>query len=162
MAKQSHGISVTRNTEDMTVTFKLTDKSTEKVIDSLTIKWADVHDGCRDFTALYGLTKILQDRESGTGMMEKLQAYQDLFDDTLAQGILNRERKGGGPTVRIEVEALAAIKDMTVKQAQTLLQKYDKEDREKILASKPVTDKVAEMKADTEEVAENALDDLLS
>ena len=159
MAKATHGIAVTRDTDSMQVTFKLTNKATEKVEDELTLNWADVHDDCKDFTSLYGFTKILQDRESGADMLDKLSAYKSCFDDTLAIGVIARERKSGGPTVRIEVEALAKLKGITVKQAQTLLQKYSKEDRETILASEAVTEAVAEMQPT--EVAEDAFDDLL-
>lgn len=159
MPKATHGISVTRNTENMTVTFDLMNKAEEKSEDQLTIAWDDIHEDCRDFVSLYDLTKILMDRESGTEMAEKLAAYQSCFDETLAIGKLNRDRKSGGPTVRIEVEALAKLKDMTVKQAQTLLQKYDKDQREQILTNPAITAMVEEMKA--EEPAAGDLDDLL-
>ena len=159
MAKQSHGIRVTRNTDTMQVEFELVNKLTESVEDSLTLDWADVADNCKDFTSLYGFTKILMDRESGANMLDKLTAYKACFDDTLAIGVIARERKSGGPTVRIEVEALAKLKGITVKQAQTLLQKYDKDDRETILASDAVTAQVAKMKP--VEVDEHAFDDLL-
>jgi len=144
----------------MQVTFDLADKATEKVVQSLTIDWADVHDDCKDFTSLYGLSKVLQDRESGADMMDKLNAYQECFDDTLKAGILARERKSGGPTVRVEVEALAAIKDITVKQAQTLIRQYPKEAQEKIFKSQAVLAQVAKLQT-TEEPKEGAFDDLL-
>ena len=161
MAKATHGISVNRNTTDMTVTFSLVNKATEKAEQTLVIDWADVHDDCKDFTSLYGLSKVLQDRESAADMMTKLTAYQACFDDTLKAGILARERKSGGPTVRIEVEALAKLKGITVKQAQTLIRKYEKDDQEKIFSSEAVQTIVEEMQASTDEAPEGAFDDLL-
>lgn len=162
MAKATHGISVTRNTDTMEATFKLVNKATEAVEDQLVLKWADVHENCRNFVILYGMTKLVQDRESGADMLQKLDAYKECFDATLAIGILARERQGGAPTVRLEVEALAVVKKIGVKQAQALLAKYSKEDREKILASEPVkkqTEKMAKKLA--EEVDTVSFDDLI-
>ena len=163
MAKATHGISVDRNTDTMTVTFKLVNKATEKVERTLQIDAKDVHENCKDFTYLYGITKILQDRESGADILDKLDAYQSCFDDTLKAGILARERKSGGPTVRVEVEALAKLKKLTVKQTQTLLSKYEKDDREKILTSAAVQAEVKKLaKANADEPQADAFDDLLS
>jgi hypothetical protein len=144
----------------MTALFQLVNKTTEKVEQELTLSWADVHEDCEDFVKLYGLTKLVQDRESGADMLEKLEAYQACFNDTLLIGVLARTRKSGGPTVRIEIEALASVKGITVKQAQLLLRKYEKDDQEKILASESVVAQVAVLSA-TEEPAEGDLDDLL-
>ncbi len=162
MAKQSHGISVTRNTDTMQVTFDLMNKATEKAEQTLTLDAADIHANCKDFVLLYGMTKILQDRESGTEMSLKLDAYNECFEDTLKIGVVARARTSSGPTVRIEVEALAKLKKITVKQAQGLLQKYSKENREIIFASEPVQKEVAKLQkiVDKSDEAES-LDDLL-
>lgn len=160
MAKATHGISVTRNTDKMIATFQLVNKTEETIEDELTLKWDDVHPDCQDFVKLYGMTKLVQDRESGAEMLEKLEAYSSCFNDTLAAGILNRERKSGGPTVRIEVEALAKLKGVTVKQAQTLLRKYDKDQQATILGSDQVSEMVKTIQAETKDETGD-LDDLL-
>lgn len=161
MAKPTHGLRVTRNTDAMTVTFELVNKLTESVEDSLTVNWADVDESQQPMTSLYGLSKFCMDRESAIAMEHKLGAFQELLEDTLFKGDWDRPRKSSGPTVRIEVEALARLKKMTVKQAQTLLRKYSKEDQESILASEKVTAQVAEMQADQTEASEDAFDDLI-
>lgn len=164
MSKATHGLHVTRNTKDMRIIFDLVNKATEKVEDTLTINWSDVHPDCRDFASLYGVSKILMDKQSAIDMMSKLEAFQELFDDTLKVGILNRERQSGGPTIRVEIEALANIKKITAKQAQKLLAKYDKEVREEILTSVKVKNEVAKMaKKFTEEAADEiTFDDLIT
>ena len=161
MAKPTHGLRVSRKTDTMTVTFELVNKATETVEDSLDIEWADVDETQQDMVSLYGLSKFCMDRESAIAMEHKLGAFQELLDDTLYQGIWDRPRKSSGPTVKIEIEALAKIKKMTVKQAQTLLRKYSKEQQEEILASKLVTSEVERMTRDQSEVSEDAFDDLL-
>jgi len=167
MSKSTHGISVTRNIDTKSATFKLINKASEEVVQTLTLQLKDVHEKCEIFVSLYGMTKIVQDRESGTDMLEKLNAYQECFDQTLKVGVMARERQGGGPTVRLEVEALAGLKKISVKQAQALLSKYSKEDREKILGSelvKKATEKlVAKIRKDLEgEDAATMFDDLLA
>ncbi len=163
MAKATHGLDVIRNTSDMSVTFRLVEKATEKVVDTLTLHWADVHDDAKGWTSLYGLTKVLMDRDSQTPMLEKLDAFSANFEATLKIGVLQKPRTHTAPTVRIEVEALAAIKNCTVGQAQALLRKYDEETRKKILEGSKVQAKVKQLKAKAEkaEEASGDLDDLI-
>lgn len=159
MAKPTHGLRVSRKTDTMTVLFELVNKTTEQVEDTLQVEWADIHDGSRDDLALYGLSKFCMDRESATPMLEKLPAFSKLLDDTLYLGVWDRPRSSSGPTVRIEIEALAKLKGMTVKQAQLLLRKYEKDDQEAILTSEAVQAQLAKMKP--AEVDEDAFDDLI-
>lgn len=160
MAKPTHGLRVSRKTDTMTVLFELVNKATEQVEDSLSVEWADVSEASQDDVSLYGLSKFCMDRESATPMLEKLQAFDKLLDDTLYQGVWDRPRSSSGPTVRIEIEALAKLKGMTVKQAQTLLRKYDKDDQESILTSEAVQAQLAEM--DLEAASDDAFDDLIA
>ncbi len=53
----------------------------------------------------------------------------------LSDGVWEKEREGGGPTVSAEVEALAKIKGKPVAAIQKALREYDKETRAKILAN---------------------------
>lgn len=161
MSKKTHSINVKRDTDKMTATFELTDVKAEKVIQTLTVAWDDVHEDARDFVSLYGMTKLLQDRESGADVLDKLDKYSALFDETLKIGVLKRERKAGqGPTVKPEIEALASLKGITVGQAQKLLRKYDKEQQETILSSEAVQDELTKLKATVEDDVDS-LDDLI-
>ena len=161
MSVKDYGVKVTRDTENMLVTFQLIKKADESVLQTLTIYWDDVHEDVISFIELYGLTKILQDRCSSSDVLDKLDDYKALFEETLAIGKLERERKSGsGPTVKPEIEALASYKDISVAQAQKLLRQYDKDEQATILASKPVQDELAKLKAKQGEADD--LDDLLS
>lgn len=53
----------------------------------------------------------------------------------LSDGVWEKEREGGGPTVSAEVEALAKIKGKPVAAIQKALREYDKDTRAKILAN---------------------------
>lgn len=163
MADKAHGIAVDRNTDSMTATFKLVDKKAEKVIQQLTLAWDDTHEKVRDFLKLYGLTKFCQDRKSQSDVMNKLDDYQEVFD-MLAQGVLTQDRKSSGPTIKLEVEALANLRKTSVKHVQTLLKKYSKEEREEIFANDAVQKEVEKLKKKlaAQEASDDSFDDLLS
>lgn len=111
----------------------------------------------------YGISKIMAERTSELSPSpDKLEGIQEVWD-ALLTGEWERERKkGGGPTVRIEIEALAAMRGITVKQAQTLLKRYDKEKQEEIFAHEAVQAKVAELQEQMEDTADATFDDLIS
>ena len=110
----------------------------------------------------YGVSKIMAERTSELSPgADKLEGISEVWD-ALLEGQWERERKKGtGPTVRIEVEALAALRGITVKQTQTLLKKYDKEQQEKIFANEAVQAKVAELEAEAGDAADEDFGDLL-
>lgn len=111
----------------------------------------------------YGISKLMAERTSEHSPgPDKMEEIQNVWE-ALLSGEWERERKkGGGPTVRIEVEALAALRGITVKQAQTLLKKYDKEQQENIFANDTVQAKVAELQAQIDDTDEDAsFDDLI-
>ena len=129
-----YALSVDLNAEKMSVDVTVKERETDEVIDNHSFPAADVHDDLKSLTALYGLSKLLQDRSSEvkTGP-EKLAAMKGVAEQ-LAGGQWQKERKVGAPTVSAEVEALAQFKSITIPQAQAALRRYDKAAREQILA----------------------------
>lgn len=110
----------------------------------------------------YGVSKIMAERTSELSPgSDKMDGIQEVWD-ALLTGEWERERKkGAGPTVRIEVEALASLRGITVKQAQTLLKKYDKEKQEQIFAHESVVAKVAELQESVDSTPDDVnFDDL--
>lgn len=69
------------------------------------------------------------------------EGWQQLLD-----GVWEKEREGGGPTVSAEVEALAEIKGISVADAQKALRGYDKEARAKILANPKIKAKADQIR----------------
>lgn len=128
-----YALSVDLNAEQMTVDVVVKEKESDDVIDQHSFPAADIHDDLKQLTALYGLSKLLQDRSSDikTGP-EKLSAMKGVAEQ-LASGQWQKERKVGAPTVSAEVEALAQFKAITIPQAQAALRRYDKAAREQIL-----------------------------
>lgn len=112
---------------------------------------------------VYGISKLCAERTSEISPgVEKLDAIDEVWE-ALLTGEWERERKkGGGPTVRIEVEALAALRKISVKQAQTLLKKYDKDAQEKIFANPAVAKQVKKIEDAQAKVSDDVtFDDLI-
>lgn len=161
----SQTISYDRNA-DGTLLIKLMNVTDEgkEVADSRSYDCTELPEEIQTKSLVYGVSKLCAERTSDTPPSDdKLNAIDEVFQ-SLLDGNWERERKKGtGPTVRIEVEALAALRGCTVKQVQTLLKKYDKEQQESIFAHEDVVAKVEEMKADMGELDDDAnLDDLIS
>jgi len=129
-----YGLSVDLNAEKMNVDVLVREKETDEVIDSHSFPTSAIHADLKALTALYGLSKLLQDRSSDvkTGP-EKLSAMKGVAEQ-LESGQWQKERKVGAPTVSAEVEALAQFKSITIPQAQAALRRYDKAAREQILS----------------------------
>ena len=122
-----------------------------------------VHESLRGKVALYGLSKLIQDRTSDQSVKELGEAKLDAMDavvDRLGTGEWAAERRVGAPTVSAEVEALAQIKGVEVSVMQTSLRAYSKEQRQAILANDQVQAKAAEIKAARESAAPVDLSDL--
>ena len=74
----------------------------------------------------------------------------DMIDDgwsQLVDGVWEKEREGGGPTVSAEVEALAELKGISVAAAQKALRGYDAETRKKILSNPKIKAKADAIRA---------------
>jgi hypothetical protein len=128
-----YALSVDLNAEAMTVDVTVKERESDEVIDQHSFAASGIHDDLKQLTALYGLSKLLQDRSSDvkTGP-EKLSAMKGVAEQ-LSSGQWQKERKVGAPTVSAEVEALAQFKAITIPQAQAALRRYDKAAREQIL-----------------------------
>lgn len=125
-----------------------------------------VHADVRNMNDCYGLSKKIQDGSSQTPPGPEKIGEMDEIYATLASGRWNRERKGGTPTVSIEVRAIAEVMGYQVSDVQKLLSKYDKEQKAKIFENDRVAAKIAELrKAEEgfdEEAAANALEELVA
>lgn len=162
-------LSVELNAELMQVEVAVIDRESEKPVKEAKFLAGEVHENVRNSVALYGLSKLLQDRSSDVSFggkdksatpEDKIAAMQEVFD-LLKLGTWERERKAGAPVVSAEVEALAALKGITVAEAQTALRKYTKEQRDKILSHESIVAKAKEIKAARENASGTSLDDLV-
>ncbi len=79
----------------------------------------------------------------------------------LSDGVWEKEREGGGPTVSAEVEALAKLKGKPVAAIQKALREYDKETRAKILGNAKVVEEAAKIRKAREEAVTVELDDMV-
>ena len=126
--------SVDLNADDMTVEVKIMERATKEVAASETFPASEIHDSCKQKVALYGYSKLLQDRASDVPVgPDKIPAMQAIAAQ-LAAGQWAKERKIGAIVVSCEVEALAQLKQLTVPAAQAALKSYPKEVRQQILA----------------------------
>lgn len=149
-----YGLRVKLNVEAMSVDVEVIDKKADdgkgKVVESDTFPASAVDAKLHKNVALYGYSKLLQDRSSdvptGPG---KLAAMREVAA-MLATGEWEKERKVGAPVVSAEVEALARIKKCSVSDIQTALRRYSKENRDKILSSAQVKEIAAVIRAERE------------
>lgn len=122
-------------------------KDDESVVEEAEFPAAEVAESLRNEVALYGLSKLLQDRTSevevGPG---KIAAMQALFEQ-FKKGIWSAERKAGSPVVSAEVEALAQLKEITVAEAQSALKKYPADVKASILANPKIVELAASIRA---------------
>ena len=141
-----YALSVKLNAETSSVDVSVKERESDEIIDSHSFPASDVSENLRINVALYGLSKLLQDRSSDvkTGP-DKLAAMKQVAEQ-LAAGQWEKERKVGAPTVSAEVEALAQFKGITIPQAQAALRKYDKTAREQILGHEKIVQLAAEIR----------------
>lgn len=148
------GLRAKLNAETMSVDFtivkKETDKEKEVVIGEHSFPVSDVHTSLHKLVALYGYSKLLQDRSSDiTTGPEKITAMIEVAA-LLKSGEWEKERKVGAPVVRPEVEALAQLKNCSVGDIQATLKTYTKEAKEKVFSNPKVVALAAEIKAKRE------------
>jgi len=150
-----YGLKAYLNVETMSVDFKVINKNAKEgenpVVETESFRVAEVvHANLHKNVALYGLSKLLQDRSSdvqtGPGKLAAMREVAEL----LQTGEWERERKVGAPVVRPEVEALAEIKGCSVADIQNALRKYDKVAREKILENPAVVARAAAIRSKRE------------
>lgn len=161
----TYGLKVELDTDNSVVVVNVVDRDNDnEVIDTRAYEIGRVHQSLVKNVALYGLSKLIQDRTSDQSVKEHGKAKLDAMEDVLArleQGEWGAERKAGAPTVSVEVEALAQVKGMPVGAIQKALRNYSKEQRELIFANPSVVAAVAEIKASREAAGEINLDSML-
>lgn len=165
MAKQSGklGLKMTYDVDSMAVVVAVHDYDADKSLESETFDYSDLAPSTEPRVKLYGLGKILADRNSQVkdDPAKKLAGMKEVFD-LLCSGEWKAERAGGGlGVVSVDVEALAAVKGITIPEAQRALKEYSKEQREKILSSSRVQAEAAKIKKAREASAPESLDDLI-
>jgi len=149
------------DTEAMSVNVAIIDKATKETVSSEVFAAAEIHDSCKQKVALYGYSKLLQDRASDVEIgPQKLEAMRGVAAQ-LAAGQWAKERKIGAIVTSPEVEALAALKEISVPAAQAALKAYPKEIRAQILASEAVVAKAAEIREAREGMEVTSLDDFV-
>lgn len=154
-------LSVDLDAEKATVVVHVIERETKKEVEVETFNATEVHTNLRTNVALYGLSKLLQDRTSETEVGPgKLAAMRELFAQ-LSAGVWEKERKVGTPVVSAEVEALAEMRSWSVAEAQTALRKYSKEQRSAILSHESVVAKAAEIRGRRQSAEALSLDALL-
>ena len=146
----SHGLKVTLDSDNAAVVVQVVDREADdEVVTERAFPAAQVHESLRGDVALYGLSKLLQDRTSDKSVREngpaKLDFMQEVLD-RLATGEWAAERKIGSPTVSAEVEALAALKNTSIANIQKSLAGFTKEQRQGILAHEDVVAKAKEIR----------------
>lgn len=146
----------------MSIKVTVIKKEDESVLEEAEFVATEVADNLKGDVALYGLSKLLQDRTSevevGPG---KIAAMQALFDQ-FKKGVWSAERKVGSPVVSAEVEALAQIKGITVAEAQSALKKYSADVKAKILANDQIVKLAEEIRASRKAAEGISLDDLVA
>jgi hypothetical protein len=160
MAKRTnpYALSVNLNADAMSVDVTVKERESDEVVDTHSFPATEIHESLKGNVALYGYSKLLQDRSSDTSTgPDKLAAMKGVAEQ-LASGQWQKERKVGAPTVSCEVEALAQLKQITVPQAQAALRRYDKAQREAILGNDKIAALAAEIREarSTEEVVDLA------
>lgn len=157
--KSQYRLSVDLKPENGTVNVQVIERESGDVIEEESFDARALPDNIKPTVALYGLSKLLQDRSSDTDSgPEKLAAMREVYE-MFKSGQYERERRAGAPVVSAEVEALASLKKCTVAQAQAALRKFTKEQREKILSNAQIVAKAAEIRA-ARDKTEVSLDDL--
>ena len=141
--------------------FDVVEDDDNTLADSVEYDTNELSEAIRLKAQAYGVSKIMAERTSELAPgPDKMEGIQEVWDALLGGDWERERKKGTGPTVRIEVEALAALRGVTVKQAQTLLKKYDKAQQENIFNNPQVQAKVKELEAEAADADDISFDDL--
>lgn len=144
----------------MSIRVQIIKKEDDSVLESAEFPATSIAETLRGNVALYGYSKLLQDRTSevevGPGKIAAMQALAEQF----AKGVWSAERKAGSPVVSAEVEALAQLKECTVPEMQSALKKYTAEVKEAIFKNPKVVELAATIRAGRKSAETINLDDL--
>lgn len=130
----------------------------DEVVGTRNYKFADWGTNCQRRGKLYAVSKLLQDRTSSESGEESRLDSMDEVHTRCGEDQWEKERESGGPSVRIELDALARIKGVAVRDVQAALRKYSPEEREKILASEAVKAEVEKIRAEQDSRGEDTID----
>jgi hypothetical protein len=163
MAKKigNDGLRVAYDYGKMEVVFIVVDPKGNEKTRSAPFVWSEVSDENKPKVVLYGFNKVLTDRTSDVkaNPAEKLRGMQEVYQ-LLQTEEWRKERIAGAPTVSPEVEAVARIKKISIPMAQKALGKLTKEQREKVLGAKSVTDLAEKIATERLQAKEVDLSDL--
>ena len=161
-----YGMQVELDTENNSVIYTVVDRDEEnEEIGQHSFDMSRIHGDLVQRVGLYGGRALLNDRTSDVKVKEVGLGKFDAMEAVLArleQGDWEAERKGGAPTVSVEVEALAELKGTSVAGAQKSLRNYTKEQRTAILNHEKVQTIAKRLKEERETAPEASLDELLS
>ncbi len=125
------------NVDTSVVVFIVKDEN-DREVDQLVIDGNDLPADNQQRAYLYGINKLLTDRTSDQkDKVAKLSDMQEVFD-LLCTGEWAKERVVGAIVCSPEVEALAALQQMSIPDVQAALGQYDKDVRASILAREDV------------------------
>lgn len=106
--------------------------------------------------AVYGLTKLLQDRTSQIKEPEeKFEAMGIYFDDFFSKGNWKAPSEGGSRKAAVDpffAQAVAELKDWSLTQATATIQALDKDTRATLRSAEAVAAKITELKKEASEV----------
>ena len=162
-AKGRVGLKITPDVDNMQVLVQVWDYESETESDSAVFDFAELPDDIAPRVSLYGLAKVLSDRNSQVkeNPKAKLDGMREVMERFRA-GEWEAERTGGGlGVVSAEVQAIAELKGISIPDAQAALKAYDRETRQRILASSKVQERAKAIKTKREAAQPQKLDDLL-
>lgn len=158
----SIGIKVDYDYSKMEITCHVWDYKAEKAIKSEVFPMHLIPESIKGNIMLYGLSKVLQDRNSGEkDKALKLAGMIDTFDQ-LCEGTWKAERESGPRLVPVEIEALARLKKVSAAAIQATKAKLTDEQWAKVLADPTVIAEIASVKKEREQQQEVNFDDLLN
>lgn len=159
------------DTENGTATAILTEKTTDENGDDVAQEVSRetyeiqtlIDAGVGNFIALYGLSKILQDRSSSKSAgPEKMEEMENVFG-YLREGQTKAPRSGGGgggtsSGVPLVVEAIARIKGVSVSEASRSWKQTDKATKEAIKENDKVAKAMEEIKEERKAAESSEVD----
>ena len=153
MAKAKQGYSWAYNHEAMKVV--VTDKASE---DNAAFLAEDLPEDIRDRALLYGIGKLLQDRNSQVAAADKMSAFGKTWDQ-LTDGTWKQERTFGARLLPAVVEAIAKRKGCSAAAAQKAYRALD--DAAKQVIRENLAEDIKAIEAARAGASEVSLDDLI-
>lgn len=138
MAIKTKQLKCERNTAAMNVHFmaQVRDGEEWKTQREATFEWADLPADVQAFASLYGLSKLLQDRTSDAGKMklDTLEWMQQVYGELKVGNLFKKRVAGAGRPDLALVALVAAMKKISVTDAEAALVAAGKEAQQAIAA----------------------------